>query len=29
MLRFTGPDAKGPLMDDIMDEVERLFGSEG
>ncbi len=27
-LRFTGPDATGPLMDDIMDEVERLYGRE-
>ncbi len=25
-LRFTGPDATGPLMSDIMDEVERMFG---
>jgi ParB family chromosome partitioning protein len=26
-LHFTGREAKGGLMDDIMDEVERLFGT--
>lgn len=25
-LRFTGNEATGPLMEDIMDEVERLYG---
>ena len=25
-LRFTGPDATGPLMEDIMDYVEQNFG---
>jgi len=25
-LRFTGPDATGPLMEDIMDHVEEMFG---
>lgn len=25
-LRFTGPDATGPLMEDIMDYVEQTFG---
>ena len=25
LLRFTGPEATGELMEDIMDEVERLF----
>lgn len=27
-LRFTGPDATGTLMEEIMDEVERRFGRE-
>jgi ParB family chromosome partitioning protein len=27
-LRFTGPDATGPLMEDIMDYVEQQFGRE-
>ena len=27
-LRFTGPDATGPLMDEIMDYVEQTFGRE-
>jgi ParB family chromosome partitioning protein len=26
-LHFTGREAKGGLMEDIMDEVERLFGT--
>jgi ParB family transcriptional regulator, chromosome partitioning protein len=25
-LRFTGPDATGPMMEDIMDHVESMFG---
>jgi len=28
-LHFTGREASGPLMEDIMDEVERLVGREG
>lgn len=28
-LRFTGPEATGPLMEDIMDAVERDFGNRG
>ncbi len=28
-LRFTGPDATGPLMEDIMDYVEQQFGQQG
>lgn len=27
-LRFTGPDARGPLMEEIMDYVEGLFGTK-
>ena len=27
-LRFTGPEATGPLMEDIMDHVEQNFGRE-
>jgi ParB family chromosome partitioning protein len=27
-LRFTGPDATGPLMEDVMDYVEQQFGRE-
>ena len=28
-LRFTGPDASGPLMEEIMDYVEQMFGTQG
>jgi ParB family chromosome partitioning protein len=28
-LRFTGPEATGPLMEDIMDYVEDMFGRKG
>ncbi len=28
ILRFTGPEATGSLMEDIMDEIERQYGRE-
>jgi len=28
-LRFTGPEATGALVEEIMDEVERLWGPNG